>query len=240
MSSIRTLAPSLSALTGKDLATRVADSAAFIGCALRVATARNTSRPVLLTKAECAFLRSYVANSIDPLTALRECESVLALTAEGARTVALDTATPALDVPRIKAGQAGHDGRTLVLPATKGTSEGTEAHARILGQRIAHGDGAKALAMLGTIACLRAGWDAARASHVTFKAITGERAAKPAPKRLEAHAAAILAADPAQVAVLLKAMGLPDAAVGGILALMAAKAAPVASCIPALLPGPVG
>ena len=72
MSVPRTLSPSLSSLVGKDQAAAVAQSAAFIGLASRAARARQTAAPLLITKAEAAFLRNYMASGADPLTAIRK------------------------------------------------------------------------------------------------------------------------------------------------------------------------
>ncbi len=234
MSAIRTLAPALSGLIGKDLSATVHDAAAVIGMAARVRACRAAGTPTPFTKAEVTFLRDYTA---DPLSAIREAETALQPLADQARTIALSAlAGQRLDLPRIKPSDTSSDGRKLAITCAKDATADTKALATI--HREEHRDGAKALAMLGMLQALRDCDAANRAAGIAFAAVASVKG-KPAPKRLESHAAALLTADPGQVAALLKAMGLPAEAVGAIVALMVAKAAPAPCVIPTALPAPV-
>jgi len=234
MSAIRTLAPALSGLIGKDLSATVHDAAAVIGMAARVRACRAAGTPTPFTKAEVTFLRDYTA---DPLEAIKAAEYELQGLSVHARTLELSSAPgQRLDLPRIKPGQTGTVGTPLAITLAKDATP--EVKARTVLMREEHRDGAKALAMLGMLQALRDCDAANRAAGIAFAAVASVKG-KLAPKRLESHAAALLTADPGQVAALLKAMGLPAEAVGAIVALMVAKAKPAAEVIPALLPAPV-
>jgi len=172
-----------------------------------------------------------MASGADPLTAIREASVQLSAVSHNARTLAVATNAQRIDIPKVKAGQTGVDGRALAVSIPKATPDAQRPV--LLTARHEHADGAKALALLDTLHMLRVAWDAARAQSVAFASINPEKAAKAPGKRLEAHAAALLTADPTQVATLLKAMGLPDEAIGAILATMAAKAQP-AAVVPAI------
>jgi hypothetical protein len=85
---------------------------------------------------------------------------------------------------------------------------------------------------------LSALWRECVAAGIAVRALTLPSAKAKPGKRLESHAAALMAADPGMLAQALKALGLPEAAIGIMLASMAAKAAPVAAPV-ALVAAPV-
>jgi hypothetical protein len=231
MPTVRTISPTLSTLTDKATAQAVSESVAFVGLAVRTADARAAGKPVMLTKAEAVFLRSYVADGIDPLTALREAETMLRV--YDARTLAVEVSGPRIDVPRIKSGQTGADGRTLAVVVRKDMSEGDKS--RALAARKDHTEGAKALALLDTLRMVRLAWDHARAASIGFAAVNPERPVRVG-KRVQAHGDALLSASPEVLATFLKSLGLDDATAGMIVAVAKAKAAaPAAPAVPALV-----
>lgn len=228
----RTLSPTLSTLTDKATAQAVAESVAFVGLAVRTADARTAGQPVMLTKAEAMFLREYVGNGIDPLAALREAEASLATYASEARTLAVAIDGPRIDVPRIKSGQTGADGRALAIVVRKDMSEADKS--RALSMRKDHTNGAKAMALLDTIRMVRIAWDHARAASIGFAAVNPEKPVRVG-KRVQAHGDALLSASPEVLATFLKGLGLDDATAGMIVAVAKAKqAAPAAAPAPAI------
>lgn len=246
MTPTRTIAPALAAVLctdpadpvavtlAKALAGRVQASATAIGLALRATAGPD----VRLTKTDVAFLRQWQeSNSGDPLTSLREASILLAPIAKGARTLTLKREADAtIDLPRVTASTVSDDGRRMSVSIPKDTP--ATAIDTLKAERASAAQGHKALAWLDTLEILSAAWEKARARAVTWKVPTLKSGKAVTPgKRLESHAAALLAADEDKLKAVLVQLGLPAESIGVILAKAAAtRAASAASA--AALPAP--